>query len=288
MKSKLGKKIVIITGASTGIGFDATKTLSKQGFFVMACARKDQDLDRLRDLSENVLAIRLDVNDPEAIRKVAIDNKEILDQASSVNLINNAGIAVAGPIEALDVSEFRRQFDVNFFAVISVTQAFLPWIRKTKGRILNISSVSGLSAAPFLGPYSASKFALEALSDSLRRELASFGVKVILIEPGPIDTPIWHKGLGDQNESKSKMNLEILKIYNDQLNRFQKYVAKVASFALPVQEVSKVLLQQLIKSEPDVRVLVTARHDAIQTRLSQILPAKWVDKAIAKRLKAKH
>ncbi len=170
---------VLVTGASSGIGRAAALALSQRGFSVYAGARGPLDY-------EGVTRVELDVTDPdhvEALRELPIDA-----------LVNNAGIAVIGPLEYLPLDELRRQLEVNTVGQLAVIQACLPALRRTHGRIVNVSSISGRVALPLYGPYAASKFALEALSDSLRRELRG-AVGVSLIQPGAVATPIWHRTL---------------------------------------------------------------------------------------------
>src|SRR5919112_1052610 len=179
---------VLITGASTGIGHATAKRMLAYGWEVFAAARKDEDLERLR--GEGFTPIKLDVTDPETIAAA----REELDERGLRGLVNNAGVAVSGPIEFIPLDELRRQLEVNLVGQVAVIQAFLPNIREATGRIVNISSIGGRIALPMVGPYAASKHALEAVSDSLRRELRPWGIHVSLIEPGGVTTPIWEKG----------------------------------------------------------------------------------------------
>ncbi|MBT4090612.1 MAG: SDR family oxidoreductase [Deltaproteobacteria bacterium] len=185
-------KWILVTGASTGIGRAAVDSLAAGGFNVYACARKTRDLDELAGI-DNVVPIELDVTDTDQINSAL---KFVQQKKSGLfGVLNNAGIAEAGPLMDLDVKILRRQFEVNFFGVHEVTRAFFPLLLESKGRIVMMSSDSGFFATPFAGPYCASKFALEGYSDSLRRELIDFGVEVVLIQPGRVKTPIWDKGV---------------------------------------------------------------------------------------------
>ncbi|MCP4160432.1 MAG: SDR family oxidoreductase [Deltaproteobacteria bacterium] len=185
------KSVVLITGASTGIGYCTSKFLSELGWHVYAGVRKPADQDRLNKL-KSVTAINLDVNNELEIEKAInlIDTNEgRLD-----GLVNNAGIAVSGPLMLLDKKDFQKHFNTNVIGLHMLTKTSFELLKKSKGRIINISSVSGKLSFPFMGPYSMSKHAVEAYSDALRRELYSFGIKVLLIEPGFVKTSILSKG----------------------------------------------------------------------------------------------
>ncbi|MFZ1980357.1 MAG: SDR family oxidoreductase, partial [Smithella sp.] len=191
------KKSVLITGASSGIGFATAEYLAAQGFHVYAGAR---DLSTLEGLSKNlnITHVKLDVTNTADI----IEVKRIMEEKDTglFGLVNNAGIAKAGALMDVSVEDLRTQFEVNLFGVHQITQAMFPLLLKTKGRIVMMSSDSGFFATPFFGPYCSSKFALEGYSDSLRREITPYGMKVIIIEPGRITTPIWNKGEKNLNK----------------------------------------------------------------------------------------
>jgi NAD(P)-dependent dehydrogenase (short-subunit alcohol dehydrogenase family) len=185
---------VLLTGASSGIGRACAERLAGRGWHVLAGARSAADRDTLAAIP-GVEPIELDVTAPEQIEAAAARAGERLDA-----LVNNAGIAVIGPVEALPVDEWRRQLDVNVIAQVAVTRALLPALLRARGRLVNVTSIGGRVALPLFGPYAASKFAFEAVTDTLRRELRGQGVEVVAIEPGAIRTPIWAKGLerGDE------------------------------------------------------------------------------------------
>ena len=186
------QRAVVVTGASSGIGAAAAELLAREGFLTYAGVRSPEDGAKIAALHENIRPLRLDVTDRDSIASAA----EVVTKSGAPlhGLVSNAGIAVGGPLEFLPVDELRRQFEVNVFGGIAVSQAFLPQLRASRGRIVFVGSVSGRIAVPYLGPYAASKFALRALSDALRAELAPAGVFVALVEPGSVKTPIWKKG----------------------------------------------------------------------------------------------
>ena len=188
-------KSVVITGASTGIGRGCALRMDALGWSVFAGVRKEVDATSLRaEASDRLRPLFLDVSNPRSILEAQQAVSQALGAEGLSGLVNNAGIPYGGAIEHLEMQEVRRTFDVNFFGLIEVTQAFMPLLRRAHGRIVNMSSVSGWIASPFLSPYSTSKFALEALSDALRVELHPWNIHVAVIEPGAIDTPIWAKG----------------------------------------------------------------------------------------------
>ena len=211
MKSESKKRsYVVITGVSTGIGYNTAKYLVEKGFYVFGSVRKQSDADRIKaNLGDQFTPLIFDVTDVEGL-KIAIDQvKAIIGSTGLKALVNNAGISIFGPLMHLSPEEFRQQLDINVIGAFCVTQAFLPLLgtdkksKRSPGRVVNISSISGKIALPFFGAYAASKFALEAMSDSLRRELNLYGIDVILIEPGITVTPILDK-------------------IREQFNRFQK------------------------------------------------------------------
>src|SRR5215213_5395948 len=179
---------VLVTGASTGIGEATVLRLKTLGFDAIGAVRKDADAERLEE--RGVRTVRIDVTDAGQIAAA----REELGDVPLAGLVNNAGIAVAAPLEYLPIDRLRQQLEVNLIGQVAVTQALLPLLRAAAGRIVNVSSIGGRIALPLAGPYAASKFGLEAVSDSLRRELRHLGVDVVVIEPGGIKTPIWKKG----------------------------------------------------------------------------------------------
>jgi NAD(P)-dependent dehydrogenase (short-subunit alcohol dehydrogenase family) len=179
---------VLVTGASTGIGEATVLHLKTLGFDAVGAVRKDEDAERLE--GRGVRTVRIDVTDAGQIAAA----RDELGDVALAGLVNNAGIAVAAPLEFLPVDRLRQQLEINLIGQAAVTQAFLPALRRARGRIVNVSSIGGRVALPLVSAYNASKFGLEGMSDSLRRELRSQGVDVILIEPGGVKTPIWEKG----------------------------------------------------------------------------------------------
>ena len=191
---------VVVTGASTGIGEACAQLLAEKGFMVFGSVRKTADAERLKArFGENFAPLFFDVTDAEAVLRAAKEVENWLSGRTLAGLVNNAGIAVPGPLLHVPIADLRRQLEVNLIGQMQVTQAFAPLLGARDpqggppGRIVNMSSVAGRIARPFFGPYNASKFGLEGLSDALRRELTVYGIKVVVIQPGMISTPIWDK-----------------------------------------------------------------------------------------------
>ena len=191
------QKTVLVSGASTGIGRSTVLRLAARGHRVYAGVRKEADADSLLEDASKLSGVgvlepvQLDVTLPED--SSALSERFDAEGVQLDGLVNNAGIVIACPLEVLPIEDLKRQFEVNVFSHAQVTQAFLPGIRAKRGRIINMSSIAGRISNPFMGAYCASKHALEAYSDALRMELAPWGIRVVLVEPGPIKTPIWEK-----------------------------------------------------------------------------------------------
>src|SRR5215813_439446 len=193
-KNSTHPRAFLVTGASSGIGRATALLLDRSGFQVFAGVRRSEHGEALRrQASERLTPILLDVTDPRSIEAAARAVTDLLGGRPLEGLVNNAGIDIAGPLETSSVADVRSQFEVNVIGLLSVTQAFLPLLRQSRGRIVNIGSVLGRLAIPFMGAYSASKFALEGLTDAFRIELLPWGIHVSLIEPGPVETPLWSK-----------------------------------------------------------------------------------------------
>src|ERR671910_93834 len=198
---------VLVTGASTGIGEAPAMHLREVGFTPIAGVRKDEDAERMEGLG--LRTVKLDVTDADGIAAA----RESLGDEPLAGLVNNAGIAVAAPLEFLPIDRLRQQLEVNLIGQAAVTQAFLPALRRGRGRIVMVSSIGGRVGLPLVGAYNASKFGLEGLSDSLRRELRPHGVDVILIEPGGVKTPIWKKGAELADEMLEEVPPESERLY---------------------------------------------------------------------------
>jgi len=267
---------VLLSGASTGIGRASAERLTRAGWRVLAGARSDADLESLAQLP-GTEPIRLDVTSDDDVAAVAARVSGRLDA-----LVNNAGIAVGGPIEGIPVEDLRNQLEVNVVGQVAVTQAVLPRLRAAQGgRIVFISSASGRVSAPMLGPYSASKFAIEAIADSLRLELRPWGIGVVLVEPGSIDTDMWRKVQDTVDESEASLSPENRALYAGHTAGLRRMAARIQKQTSPVEKVAEAVLKALTAERPKARYLVGA--DArIQLALQAGLPRRAFDAAVAK------
>ncbi|MBN1219165.1 MAG: SDR family NAD(P)-dependent oxidoreductase [Anaerolineae bacterium] len=273
-------KAVIVTGASTGIGNACALHLDKLGYQVFACVRKQVDAQTLQSqASERMVQLYLDVTKPETITSAAGLVEVAVGEAGLAGLVNNAGIAVGGPLEFLPITELRRQLEINVIGQIAVTQAFLPLLRLGRGRIVNMGSISGRVATPFLGPYAASKFALGALNDALRVELRPWGIEVCLIEPGAVDTPIWDKSLSAAEEATQTWPPEVFDLYGQAMAAVRQGVVRTSRSAAPVDEVIKAVMHALTANHPKTRYLV-GRGVGVAALLAKILPDRIRDRLI--------
>ena len=250
------KGTVLITGASSGIGEASALWLDKLGFTVIAGVREKAAGDLLKQKASQKLSyVILDVTDESTIQAAFETVKNQTGDAGLKGLVNNAGISIAGPLEFLPVHELRRQFEVNVFGYFMVTRTFLPLIRKGKGRIVNISSIGGRIAEPMLGPYAASKFALEALSDSLRIELRPWKIRVSLIEPGSVLTPIWDKSIGHAKQIIANMPPEGKQLYEPLINAMLQFGDRISTSGISAQHVAHAVAHALIAKRPKTRYL---------------------------------
>lgn len=272
---------VVITGASSGIGAACARHLDQLGFTVWAGVRRKTDGDALaRAASPRLRVVMLDVTDPMSIAEAGRAIAEGTSGSGLAALVNNAGISVAGPLELLPLAEVRTQFEVNVIGALAVTQVLLPSLRLARGRIVNISSIAGLAATPFLGAYCGSKFALEAMSDALRMELAPWGIAVSLVEPGAIQSQIWQRATMSATRVLGEVAPEALALYAEPLGRMQKVIAGAAARAIPADAVAHIVARALTASRPRTRYLVgtDARFRAL---LKRILPDRAQDRLLA-------
>ncbi|MDH5315648.1 MAG: SDR family oxidoreductase, partial [Gemmatimonadota bacterium] len=214
---------VVITGASTGIGEACALSLDRRGWQVFAAVRREEDGRRLQArASERLRPVLLDVTDGPGIAAAVREVASAVGPGGVQGLVNNAGIAVGGPLEFISLEQFRWQFEVNVFGLLQVTQLFLPLIRTGHGRIVNIGSIAGRVASPMVGPYCASKHAVEALTDALRLELAPWNLHVSVVEPGVVATPIWDKGVREMDAELARMPAQGLERYDLLIRAFRR------------------------------------------------------------------
>src|SRR5258708_10296174 len=276
-------KSVVITGASTGIGWATAKLLLERGFRVFGSVRKQADADRLRgEFGVNFPPLLFDVTDEAAVLAAAREVRAALGGETLSGLVNNAGIAVAGPVLELSADEFRRQMDVNVIGPIITTQAFGPLLGSDpslmgpKGRIVMISSVAGKNGNPLMSAYSASKHAIEGLSESLRRELMLFGIDVVIIAPGAVKTPIW--GKAEEVDVSPYRNSPFFPA----LERIRKFMLHLGEIGLAPEKIAETIADALTSAHPKVRYQITP--NPLRHLITPWLPSRMGDRTIAKLL----
>jgi NAD(P)-dependent dehydrogenase (short-subunit alcohol dehydrogenase family) len=277
-------KSVVVTGASTGIGWASARLLLDKGFRVFGSVRKQADAERLKaEFGANFTPLIFDVTDEPAVLAAAREVRAALNGEKLAGLVNNAGIAVAGPALSLSVDDFRRQIDVNVIGPIIVTQAFAPLLgadaslKGPPGRIVMISSVAGKNGNPMTSAYVASKHAIEGFSESLRRELMLFGIDVVIVAPGPVKTPIWGKGQETIDASRYQNSP-----YLPALQKMSAFMQHLDAIALPPEKIAALVFDALTLSNPKVRYHIAP--DAMRHLLAAVLPKRTMDRIIAKRL----
>jgi len=274
-------KHILITGVSSGIGRDALRLLHSKGYHIFGSVRRTADAQELtHEYPERFTPLIFDVQDHDAVVNASKNVYNTCDKLHG--LINNAGVAVPGPLQYMSEEDFERQLDINIKAVRRITNVFLPLLGATPnfngspGRIINISSVAGLFNSPFNGAYSISKHALESMTDIYRRELRRYGIKVIAIEPGPIKTDIWKKNL---NSMEKYADTD----YYDVLQKANTIIENAEKSALPVARISNLILKCLEKKHPKTRYIVH-RNRMVFKLLAYYLPDKIVDWIVHKTL----
>jgi NAD(P)-dependent dehydrogenase (short-subunit alcohol dehydrogenase family) len=271
---------VLVTGASSGIGEATALHLRELGFDAIGAVRRDEDAERLR--SGGLRTVKLDVTDQGQIDAV----RRELDADPLYGLVNNAGIAVAAPVEFLPLDQLRRQLEINVVGQVAVTQALLPALRRARGRVVNVSSIGGRVGLPLVSPYSASKFALEGLSDSLRRELRPHGVEVVVIEPGGVKTPIWRKGTALADELTAAMPAEAERLYGRMMDALRAETEKIDSErGIEPRQVAEVIGGALSAKRPRTRYLV-GREAKLRWQMAKWLPDRAMDALIGRALGA--
>jgi NAD(P)-dependent dehydrogenase (short-subunit alcohol dehydrogenase family) len=269
---------VLITGASRGIGRAAALALDRAGHDVIAGVRHSEAAARLAaEASERLRTVLLDVTDAASIRAAADAVGGRLDA-----LVNNAGVVVGGIVEALDLDDLRRQLEVNVVGQVAVTQALLPAVRAASGRVVFMSSISGRASAPALTPYTASKFAIEAIADGLRLEVRRWGIHVVLVEPGSIDTDMWRGAEAQFDAGVRAMTDEHRQLYAGLLTGMRKMVRTTAKRAAPVDKVVAAVVEAVTAERPKTRYIVGSDVRA-QLLLKTVLPDRAYD-ALAARM----
>jgi NAD(P)-dependent dehydrogenase (short-subunit alcohol dehydrogenase family) len=273
---------VLVTGASTGIGYASAAALAEKGYHVFAGVRSEADGERIRAESGGKLEpLRLDVANAGQIADAVAHVTSVAGKAGLRGLVNNAGIGVAGPLEFIPMEDFTRQMSVNLHGLLAVTQAFLPLLRLASGRLCLVSSTNGFLAVPFMGPYSASKFAVEAIGDCLRVELAPWKIRVSLVQPGATDTPIWEKATADNEAMLARMPAECMELYGAAIDKLRGEAEKLARGASPVRAVSDCVVHAITAKRPKTRYRC-AKGANLAWVLARWLPDTWRDAIISK------
>jgi NAD(P)-dependent dehydrogenase (short-subunit alcohol dehydrogenase family) len=273
-------KLVVVTGASTGMGAAAARELARRGFHVLAGVRRDRDADAIR--AAGVEPVILDITEPEQVQALAA---RVAGDARPLHaLVNNAGIQVNAPVETLPMAEWRRVFEVNLFGHIAVTQALLPALLRSRGRVINISSIGGKLAMPTYGAYAGAKFALEAVSDSLRREVTPLGVQVVVIEPGGVRTEMAARGVATANDLAAGMTPEQDQRYGNLVQAINTLMSTGTASGLTADAAARVIAKAVTTRRPRTRYPI-GRDAALLTRLARVLPDRTLDRISAANLR---
>ncbi len=275
------ERAVVVTGASSGIGNAIATELADRGFLVFAGVRTAEDEAAL---GKHVVSgagrlrpVRLDVTDHAQLCQVA---KAVEAEAGTLaGVVSNAGIAVAAPLEFVPLDDLRQQFEVNVVGAVATIQAFMPQVRRSRARIVMVGAISGLVSSRLLGAYAASKFALEAVSDALRRELAEWRIPVSLIEPGRIATPIWSKSLADANERIARMPPEALHYYQDLIDEVLGGAKEVEKTGTPASAVARAAYRALTDRRPRTRYFVGSDAHIVNV-LRRVMSDPMLDRLI--------
>ncbi|MDX3061018.1 MULTISPECIES: SDR family NAD(P)-dependent oxidoreductase [Streptomyces] len=278
--SSENEKLIVVTGASTGMGASAARELAGQGFHVLAGVRRDRDADAIR--SAGIEPVILDITKSDHVEALAA--RVARDPRALHALVNNAGIQVNAPVESLPMAQWRWVFEVNLFGHIAVTQALLPALLRSKGRVINISSVGGKVAMATYGAYAGAKFALEAVSDSLRREVAPLGVHVVVVEPGGVRTEMAARGITTANDLAANMTPEQDERYGSLVEATNTLMATGTSSGVTADAAARVIAKAVTTRRPRTRYTI-GRDAALVTRLARILPDRTLDRVTAANLR---
>lgn len=275
-------EIVIVTGASSGIGGATARELARRGYHVLAGVRRDRDGDAIR--APGIEPVIIDITDPEHVRALAARATADPQGRPLRALVNNAGVGVNVPVETYGMDDWRKLFEVNLFGHVAMTQALLPALIESSGRVVNISSVGGRIAMATYGPYAATKFALEAVSDALRRELAPLGVAVVVIEPGAVVTEMLGGASDTAHRMASAMTPEQSERYGGLVSAVAAQAASSATSGAPADAAAKVIATAVTVQRPRTRYTV-GRDAALITRLVRVLPDRILDRVLVAALR---
>lgn len=277
-------ELAVVTGASTGIGAATARELARRGFHVLAGVRRDRDADAIR--APGIEPLILDITTPDHVRALATRVNEDPQRRTVRALINNAAIGVNVPVESFALDEWRRLFEVNFFGHIAVTQTLLPALIRSKGRVINISSVGGQVAMATYGPYASTKFALEAVSDALRREVAPLGVEVIVVEPGAVRTEMPGRAVATAHALASTMTPEQRQRYGALVQAVTAQTEHHTKSGLSADAAAKVIADAVTTRKPRTRY--TIGREAALLPWMRLLPDRLLDRLFAAALRPHH
>ncbi|MFY1672688.1 SDR family NAD(P)-dependent oxidoreductase [Plantactinospora sp. WMMB334] len=277
------QKMIVVTGASTGIGASTARELARQGFHVLAGVRRDRDADAIR--ATGIEPVILDITRSEQVAALAA--RVGRDPRTLHALVNNAGIQVNAPVEALPMAQWRWVFEVNLFGHVAVTQALLPALLHGKGRVINISSIGGKTAMPTYGAYAGAKFALEAVSDSLRREVAPLGVPVVVVEPGGVRTKMAARGIATANQLAADMTPEQDARYGSLIRAINALMETGTASGVTADAAAQVIAKVVMARRPRTRYTIGC-DAALVIRLTRLLSDRMLDRVIAANLRRHH
>lgn len=276
-------KSFVVTGASTGIGRATALALDRSGYRVFAGVRQAAAGDALRaDASDRLEPVILDVTDEDSIAAAEQHVADVLGDAGLAGLMNNAGIAVSGPLEFVPIANLRHQLEVNVVAQVAVTQAFLPLLRKARGRIVFTGSTSGFMTLPLMGPYSMSKYAVEAMADALRVELRPWGIHVVVLQFGVIKTPIWDKGLSAGDALIEQCPPEMTQLYGPPIDRLREFAVDLGRRGTPAEVAARTAVRAFTTRRPKARY-PSGKNSRLE-RIMSLLPTRLRDVILAKAL----
>ncbi|HEY1591548.1 MAG TPA: SDR family oxidoreductase [Solirubrobacteraceae bacterium] len=263
---------VLVTGAARGIGRATTLRLAAAGWEVIAGVRNEADGDELLKANPGpARTVPLDITDPDQVAALDRSLPERLDA-----VVNNAGIVVGGPLEAIPPAELRRQLEVNVVGQAAVTQAVLPRLRASRGRIVFVSSLSGVVATPMMGAYNASKFALEGMADALRMELAPWGIRVVIVEPAQTDTDLWQRADTDLDDAVESLSPDHRQLYAKHIEGFRRSIPRSQRMAAPADGVAATIEKALTTARPRARYVVGA-GPRVQALMAKVTPTPVLD-----------
>lgn len=277
-------RIAVVTGSSTGIGRATSLRLDRSGWTVYAGVRREEDAAALIESgSDRLRPATVDVTDASSIS--ALRERVEHEQPDGIHaLVNNAGSAFSGPVEFVPLDDLRTQIEVNLIGQVAMLQTLIPSLRKTRGRIINLTSIGGIVASPFMGPYAASKFGLEAISDSLRTELRPWGIETIAIEPGSVATEIWETGARQFAGSRERMPPEAEELYGKAMLAMQRTSEEMGSRGIPTEEAAALIERALDAKRPKARYRL-GRDAHIMFALKRLLPDRVFDRLIARAMR---